>query len=218
MLSLIISLLSLFISLGRGPAARLVAETPLPAGTAADAGQEPIEIGATGPDLRYWLAKEALRQSERSLSIEVAALAALVSQATTMLGWIVTALTASASAILYFGAANTHPEWRVAAIVISIGLLVPAAACIFVIFPRRGIQTDGFDAPQILGSAPGTTTRNTVQSELEQIESLALGLFAAITANRKRILKYGRALGFAWTVFVTAPVTAVIVMEVYLHW
>lgn len=160
-----------------------------------------IEVGAVGAELRYWLAKEAVRQQERSFSLEASEMAAVKSQATTLLGWIVAAV------VLTFDSPTSHPEWRIASLCICAGLTLVGALCIFIIFPRKGRQFSGFAAPQLIDSAFG--------SELEQLESLARGLFIATEKNRGQILRFQSILGWAWICFLATPIISVLLMEAF---
>ncbi len=164
-----------------------------------------IEVGAQGDELRYWLAKEAVRQGERSLTFEASVLAATLAQATTMLSWLVTAVTAAVVVAIN----PSHPEWKIAAIAISAGLVIAAGRCIWVVFPRRSIQSEGFDAPQIMQSG--------LKSELEQLESLAEGIFTAVVHSRARIISFQRRLAVAWIIFAMTPLLALLLMEGYAH-
>jgi hypothetical protein len=161
-----------------------------------------IEVGALGSELRFWRAKEALRQGERSLDLEATLLSGTLSQATTMLGWIVTGTTAAAALAI---SPSAHPEWKLPATLVAFGLIAPAIICIYVVFPRRGVQIEGFDAPQILLSGHA--------SELEQLEGMAKGLFDAVRATRKRLLISRRLLAIAWILFTAIPVAVFIFME-----
>src|SRR5262245_54989647 len=69
---------------------------------ASDSAPDPtplaIEVGASDDTLRYWLAKEALRQGEVQMAAQSAALQSLASRATSILGWSVTITGALAAA------------------------------------------------------------------------------------------------------------------------
>jgi hypothetical protein len=166
------------------------------------ASSSQIEVGAQGVDLRYWLAKEALRQSEITSGFESSALTATIGLATTILGWLVPAATAAGIAAI----TARKPEWRFAADVVLVGFGLTVSICIFVILPIH-VKSAAFDAPQLLNS--GLTT------ELEHLESMALGQFEASQKRRTKLVLLRRAVALAWFLFFATPGFAVVALTEY---
>ena len=59
-----------------------------------------IEVGAVEGDLRYWRAKEAVRQGEARLAAQAAIRTALEARATALTGWAAVSLLATTGAAL----------------------------------------------------------------------------------------------------------------------
>jgi hypothetical protein len=57
-----------------------------------------IEVGAAGSDLRYWKAKEAVRQGEARLAAQASVRATLEARAAALTGWAAVSLLAATGA------------------------------------------------------------------------------------------------------------------------
>jgi hypothetical protein len=173
-------------------AARSLAQKPNDPPASFPPGTE--EAGATGPELRYWLAKEAVRQGEVLLKFQATTIAAIQKQATTLLGWVVTATTAAVTVAI----STDKPEWRSATILIAAGLTITAVVCIVILLPRE-IRSEAFEPNQLLGSV--------LKSELENLESLAEGHSTGISINKAKLIFSKRMLITAWILFVLSPLS-----------
>jgi hypothetical protein len=162
------------------------------------AGEE--EVGAVGAELRYWRANEAVRQGEMLLRLQATTRSSIISQATTMLGWVVTAATASVGIAI----GSTREEWRDASIAIAIGLGITAFICVYIVFPRN-MSNETFEPYQILDSK--------LPSELEILESMAEGHSQGIDNNKKRLISLRFALILAWLLFALSPVAGGAILE-----
>ncbi len=164
---------------------------PAPAGAPAT-----IEVGASAADgeLRYWRAKEAVRQGEARLNAQATIRAAMEARATAITGW------AAASLIVATGVAFAGPNWasRGAAGLASALLFAAAGVCIYAARPRDWTMT-GYDPAIILNDNLGT--------ELEALESQAGGLGSGILANDRRLVAMGRLLRWAGWMLIAAPST-----------
>jgi hypothetical protein len=131
--------------------------------------QPEIAVGAIGSELRYWRAKEAVRQAELRLSSQTDARRGFEARVTAMLGWIV-----AASSILTAGLLGSSHERAIAAMSALIPLLAGAGLCIAMIWPSWWSNA-GYDPDKITESGLGT--------ELEILESMAAGYAAGIAHN-----------------------------------
>jgi hypothetical protein len=159
---------------------------------------EDIEVGASGGDLRYWRAKEAVRQGEARLAAQSAIRTALEARATALTGWAAASLLAAAAA--GFGT-RTWPE-RAAITAIAMSLFGAAVTCIHASRPRDWAM-QGYDPTVILDDTLGT--------ELETLESIAEGLSPGIQDNNRRLNHMGRSLRVAGWLLITAPMSGAIV-------
>ena len=116
-----------------------------------------IEVGAIGGSLRYWLAREGIRQGELRLAAQVASIQAMEARASSLLTWAVTIATA-------LGAAVADSRYQAPAVC----ALVPAAAaafeCAIAMWPRAwdsSLPAAGHAPPPLLRSAcaPGVWRR-----------------------------------------------------------
>jgi len=122
-----------------------------------------IEVGATDGDLRYWRAKEAVRQGELRLAAQAAIRTALEARATAITGW------AAVSLLAATGAGFTAQEAAGFAGVTCAGLLLFGAA----IVGRHAVRPRDW---AIVGYDPEVITSDQLGSELEVLESVAGGL------------------------------------------
>ena len=129
----------------------------------AEAGM--IEVGArlADGDLRYWQAKEALRQGEARLASQLAVRTALESRATALTGW------SAASLLVLTGAALTaaNDATRIAATTTAIVLFLSALIGVHAV--RSGDWS-------LIGYDPSVILDDPLETELEVLESVALGL------------------------------------------
>jgi hypothetical protein len=162
----------------------------------APADADDVELGAVGPDLRLWRAREAVRQGELALHHQSLARDNIGARALALLGWAVTISIASIGAATL---GNGHPGIKVAAGLVLLGLSATAVACVVAIYPRRWARP-GYDPTQLL--------RSQLPSELETLENLALGLGEDVTQNRATLIVGGIFLRVAWIVFASTPLPA----------
>jgi hypothetical protein len=198
MLSLVLSLLSLFLAVRRTPLQRSAADTA----STAEAASGEIEVGATGPDLRYWLAKEAVRQGEMSLKFQAATFTQTTAQATTMLGWVITA----ASAAIGISIGSAQVRWHFAALTVATGFMLTAGLCIKVVYPQD-FPGEGLDPDQLL------TIR--LPTELEVLEAIGKGYSTTIGRNKLKLVAARRLLAMAWLAFAMTPVAGGLVLAAY---
>jgi hypothetical protein len=124
-----------------------------------------IEVGAAGSDLRYWKAKEAVRQGEARLAAQASVRATLEARAAALTGW------AAVSLLAATGAAFTAKD--------TAGL-TGAAATAFILF---GAATLGIHAARprnwsMVGYDPLVITSDPLASELEVL--IAAPVFGAV--------------------------------------
>lgn len=154
-----------------------------------------IEVGASEAegDLRYWRAKEAVRQGEARLTAQAAIRTAMEARATAITGW------AAAALVVATGAVFAAPDWasRSAAAFTVVVLFIAAGTCIFAARPRDWSMT-GYD-PQVIMT-------DTLSTELETLESLAEGISPGIQANNLRLNTMGTLLRWAGWMLIAAPV------------
>ena len=158
-----------------------------------------IEVGASlaDGDLRYWRAKEAVRQGELRLSEQAAIRTALEARATAITGW------ASASLLAVTAASFTATNWiaRGAGVTAALALFSAAVVGIYSARPRDWSMR-GYDPTIIIEDTLGT--------ELEVLESIAKGLNPGIQANNKRLDGMGAMLRWSGGLLIAAPAIGVI--------
>jgi hypothetical protein len=151
-----------------------------------------IEVGATDGDLRYWRAKEAVRQGEARLTAQAAIRTALEGRATALTGWAAISLLAATGAGFtakdMAGSAGAGAE--------GVVLLIAAIVGIHAVRPRDWAMV-GYD-PQVI-------TSDRLDSELELLESIAAGLSPGIQTNNRRLNGMGRMLRWAGWMLIAAP-------------
>jgi hypothetical protein len=151
-----------------------------------------IELGAIGGDLRYWRAKEGMRQGEERLEAQSAVRTALEARATALTGWAAVALLAAASVAF----SGTDVARQIGAAVAGLVLLWAAIEGIHAVRPRNWAMR-GYD-PSVVISDP-------LESELEALESLAGGITSGIQANHHRLNAMGRSLRRTGKLLISAP-------------
>jgi hypothetical protein len=151
-----------------------------------------IELGAIGGDLRYWRAKEGLRQGEARLEAQSAVRTALEARATALTGWAAVALLAAASVAF----SGTDIARQSGAAVAGLVLLWAAIEGIHAVRPRDWAM---------LGYDPSVVISDHLNSELEALESLAGGITAGIQANHRRLNAMGRSLRRTGKLLISAP-------------
>jgi hypothetical protein len=154
------------------------------------------EVGAAGGDLRYWLAKEALRQSEARLAGQATSLQAMETRATSLLTWSVTlsmALTAAA----------TDDRFRWPAITGAAFALATAATALAALWPRPWFAG---------GHRPTSLEKLGHDTELGYLEQMALGNEVAADRNEQRLRAFARLLRLCWISFAIAPVAAALTL------
>lgn len=162
-----------------------------------NAAEETIEVGAVDGDLRYWLAKEAVRQGEGRLNAQAAIRTALEARATALTGWAAVSLIAATGAVFTVQKSAAQLGAALAGIV----LFIAAAIGIHAVRPR---------AWSMVGYDPLLITSDDLASELEVLESVAAGLSEGIQANNLRLNAMGRMLRAAGWLLIIAPVAGAI--------
>ena len=152
-----------------------------------------IEVGATEGDLRYWRAKEAVRQGEARLTAQAAIRTALEARATALTGWAAVSLLAATGA----GFAAKDVASLAGAGAAALVLFGAAIVGIHAVRPRDWAMV-GYD--------PELITSDQLGSELEVLESIAAGLSPGIQANNRRLNAMGRMLRWAGWMLIAAPV------------
>jgi hypothetical protein len=151
-----------------------------------------IEVGATAGDLRYWRAKEAVRQGEARLTAQAAVRTALEARAAALTGWAAVSLLAATGA----GFAAKDAAGFAGASGAGTALFVAAIMGIHAARPRDWAMV-GYD--------PEVITSDQLGSELEVLESIAAGLSPGIQANNRRLNEMGLMLRWAGWVLIVAP-------------
>jgi hypothetical protein len=152
-----------------------------------------IELGQVADDgLRYWRAKEAVRQGELRLAAQTAALATFEARATSVVGL---AVAGSTSLVALTTVVILPPGLRFGA-VLAVLLLFLAAIC--------GARVIGAGAWRAFG-APGSLLDSPYASELEELEAMAGGLALDIDSNETRLTGAGRRLGWGLRWAAAAP-------------
>lgn len=152
-----------------------------------------IEVGATEGDLRYWRAKEAVRQGEARLSAQAAIRTALEARATALTGWSAVSLLAATGA----GFTAKDTAGFTGAACAGLALFGAAIVGIHAVRPRDWAMV-GYDPEVIISDQLG--------SELEVLESIATGLSPGIQANNRRLNAMARMLRWAGWALIAAPV------------
>lgn len=155
-----------------------------------------IEVGQVEAEgLRYWRAKEALRQAEARLTVQAAALATFEARVTSLVGWAVTGSTGLVAAVVV---TTLAPSVRFAAAV-AVVLLFIAAICGARVLRPSHWWTFG---------DPGRVLNSNLPTELEELEAISSGLAEAIASNETRLAEAGSRLrwGLGWAA--GAPIAA----------
>jgi hypothetical protein len=152
-----------------------------------------IEVGAAGDDLRYWKAKEAVRQGEARLVAQATVRTALEARATAITGW------AAVSLLAVTGAGFAAKDISGLAGAASAGLALFAAAALGIHAARPRDWT-------MIGYDPSVVTSDPLETELEVLESLGEGIGEGIQANNRRLNGMGRMLRWAGWCIIVAPI------------
>jgi hypothetical protein len=162
-----------------------------------------IELGVTAEQggLRYWRAKEAVRQGELGLAAQASTRQAFEARATALLGWVV----AVGAALAAWLSANTTPPFqqKLPALVIFAVLFATAAACIPIIWPQFWGQP-GYNPRFVLDS--------TLDTELEQLEQMAIGYADAINVNERYMNRAGWLMRLAFCLIASIPFIGAVVL------
>jgi hypothetical protein len=150
-----------------------------------------FEVGATDSNLRFWRAREALRQAELRLAAQAGLITAIEARATALMGWAVAAALAAVAAYVAQPERATTPAAAAAAALALAFALALAAVW------ARCWATPGFEPAALLDSDLG--------SELEEIEAMTLGLGEGIRRNDRRLDQAAWLLRGAWIAFGTSP-------------
>lgn len=150
------------------------------------------EVGANSGDLRYWLAKEGVRQGELRLAGQTASITAMEARASSILAWAVTIGIALAAATL-------DPRYRAAAGASLVPALAAAVCCVWALWPRRW-DAAGYRHSELERFGYGT--------ELEYLEAIAQGIEQSAERNSKRLRRFALALRAAWICLALTPAVA----------
>jgi hypothetical protein len=156
-------------------------------------GVPEIEVGATGADLRYWKAKEAVRQGESRLAAQAAVRVALEARSTALTGWAAVSLLATTGA----GFAAKDVAGFTGALVTGFILFAAAVLGIHAARPRN---------PSMVGYDPTVIISDPLESELEVLESIGTGFSPGIQLNNLRLTEMAKLLRWAGWLLIAAPV------------
>ena len=162
-----------------------------------DLETDEIELGAVGGELRFWRAKEGIRQGEARLEAQSAVRTALEARATALTGWAAVALLAATS--VAFSSATFAAQ--AGAFVAGLILLWAAVEGIHAVRPRDWAMR-GYD--------PSVIISDTLRTELESLESLAGGITEGIQANNQRLNGMGRSLRRTGKLLIAAPLAGAV--------
>lgn len=143
-------------------------------------------------DLRYWLAKEALRQSEVRLAGQATSLQAMETRATSLLTWSVTIGIALVAAMV-------EPHYRWPALGALVCTVIVAGSCVTALWPRGWFSG---------GHRPSDLERLGHATELAFLEQMAMGNEAAADRNEVRLRLFAHLLRLCWVSLALAPVAA----------
>ena len=160
------------------------------------ANDDGTEVGAAGSDVRYWLAKEAMRQSEARLASQAVSLQAMETRATSLLTWSVTLALALIAAI-----ADGRFRWPATGG--AAFAVVTAALAVAALWPRRWFS--GAHLPSALEKLGHDT-------ELAHLEQMAIGNERAGDANEQRLRGFAQLLRLAWVSFALVPASAAAIL------
>ncbi len=162
-----------------------------------------IEVGASAAagDLRYWKAREAVRQGEARLAAQAAIRTALEARATAITGWAATSLAVATAAV--FAAPMRAARYGLG--VTAALLFVAAGLCIYAARPGDW-SVAGYD-PQVI-------TRDTLGTELEVLESVGSGISAGLRANAVRLDAMARLLRRSGWLLLAAPLAGAVAYSV----
>lgn len=157
----------------------------------------PIEVGAARSNgtIRYWWAREAVRQGEARMAAQAAGMDALMGRAGSLVGWCVVA----AIGLLTISARGAPSAAAVSSAVLA---LAAAGCCVAALWPRA------WNAP---GGSVAWALSEPLDTELEALESLAAGYEKELAENNHAMRRAGILLRAAMMLFVTAPVVGALV-------
>lgn len=147
------------------------------------------EVGASTGEgtLRYWRAREAVRQGELALAAQDRSFAGMQARASAILGW-------SAAGMVALGAWSTqghNDAWLFPA---AAALFLSASCCVAGLWPRNWYSA-GYTFSQL---AEGHDT------ELQSLEAIAMGYETDCTLNRRALRQFARYLRAAWLILLAA--------------
>lgn len=155
------------------------------------------EVGSCRGDgsIRYWCAREALRQGEIRLEQQLAAIDDVRARSGWLVGWCVTL----AAALFAGAAAGYFPIPAAAAAVLAV---LAAFCCVAVLWPRAWDSAGGWAS---------WVMTEPYETELEVLEALAQGCVASAAENGLRIARASFLLRAALVLFIAAPVVGAII-------
>lgn len=157
-----------------------------------------IDVGAADGDLRYWLAKEGLRQGEVRIGAQNGVRTALEARATAITGWAAVGFLAISGAS--FTAKEPPAVWG--ATVAAAMLFAAGVVCILAARPRNW---------SMLGYSPDVIMEMQARfaTELEALESMCGGLADGMKVNNRRLDRMGSALRWGGWLLICSPVAGV---------
>ncbi|ASL41284.1 hypothetical protein CBI36_13435 [Acetobacter oryzifermentans] len=142
--------------------------------------------------LRLWKAAQAIRLAELRLAAQASVLMGAQTRATSMIGWVVAALAASAAL-----AFNT--PYHIAGAILLVGESITGILAVVAIYPCKWSET---------GARPEVFMDSPAQTELACQESLALYYQNAIQRNIERLNIISILISAGWIMFLATPILA----------
>lgn len=162
-----------------------------------------IEVGAAERGIRYWLAKEAVRQGEARLNAQNAVRTALEARATAITGWAAVGFLATIGA----GFAAKDTATTLGAITAG-GCLFMAGAMGIIAARPRVWSLVGYEPDPVLALSDRLGT------ELEALESISGGLADGVRVNNRRISRMAFTLRWAGWLLLFGPLAGGIAYRV----
>jgi hypothetical protein len=157
-----------------------------------------VHLGAAAARLPIWLARQAVRNGELRLGAQQDNLVAMEARATSIFGW-------SVPSILGLGALGLHSPFVKAAIAAAVCLLGAAIGCVVALWPRPWGH---------VGHDPKEMLEWELPSELEILESIALGYGNEVLKNDRHLERFANWLRVSWILFIAGPVMGAIGLAV----
>jgi hypothetical protein len=151
-----------------------------------------LNLGAIGGGLRYWRAKEAVRQAELTLSSQADSRRGFEARTTALLGWIV-----AGTSLLIAASASVPPARALAALAAMVPLFAAGGVAVAVLWPGMWGHA---------GYSPLVIMDGGLSSELEEIESIAGGYENAIALNERWLRRAMVLTRWVYCLFAATPI------------